>query len=242
MLIIPAVDLRGGVCVRLLQGRFDAVTTYDADPRARLEAFAEAGATWVHIVDLDGAEAGAARQHALIGELARATGLKVQAGGGVRSRNDVQRLLEAGAARVVVGSAAVRRPDAVVGWLREFGRERITLALDVRTEGPEPEVATHGWTEASGVTVWGALDCLAGGGPRHLLVTDVARDGALSGPNLPLMREVVARRPELALQASGGVSSLADLADLKAAGAAAAIVGKALYEGVFTLEEALDAG
>jgi len=242
MLIYPAVDLRGGVCVRLLQGRFDAVTAYDDDPRARLESFAAAGASWAHVVDLDGAEAGAARQHALIGHLARATGLKVQAGGGVRSRDDVAALLDAGLSRVVVGSAAVRRPDEVVGWLGEFGADRIALALDVRVDGPEPEVAAHGWTEASGVSLWAALDALDAGGPKHLLVTDVARDGALAGPNLPLVREIRARRPELSLQASGGVRSLADLADLRALGATGAIVGKALYEGLFRLEDALRAG
>ena len=240
MLIYPAVDLKGGVCVRLHQGRFDAVTRYDEDPAARLAAFSQAGAEWVHVVDLDGAEAGAARQHALIGELARASGLKVQAGGGVRSRDDVERLLDAGVSQVVVGSAAVRRPEEVSGWLQAFGAERITVAMDVRVEGAEPEVAAHGWTESSGVTLWCALDALAG--LAHVLVTDIARDGALAGPNLPLMQEIVRRRPELQLQASGGVRSLEDLAELRAAGAAGAIVGKALYEGLFTVEEALGAG
>jgi phosphoribosylformimino-5-aminoimidazole carboxamide ribotide isomerase len=166
----------------------------------------------------------------------------VQAGGGVRSREDVERLLDAGVSRVVVGSAAVRRPDEVGGWLQAFGPERITVAMDVRVEGAEPEVAAHGWTEGSGVTLWSALDALAPAGLAHVLVTDIARDGALAGPNLPLMQEIVRRRPELQLQASGGVRALEDLAELSAAGAAGAIVGKALYEGLFTVEEALRAG
>ena len=242
MLIYPAVDLRGGVCVRLFQGRFDAVTTYDADPLARVAAFGEAGAEWVHVVDLDGAEAGAPRQHALIGELARAGGVRIQAGGGVRTADDVARLLDAGAGRVVVGSAAVRDPELVAGWLQRFGRDAITLALDVRVGGPEPEAVVHGWTEASGLSLWAVLQRLAAASARHLLVTDVSRDGALTGPNVALMQEIVGRRPDLALQASGGVSSLEDLRALAATGAAAAIVGKALYEGRFTLEEAIGAG
>ena len=242
MLIYPAIDLRGGVCVRLLQGRFDAVTRYDEDPRARLEAFAAAGASWVHVVDLDGAEAGAPRQHALIGELARASGLRVQAGGGVRTRDDVARLLDAGVARVVVGSTAVRDPQAVVEWLEGLGREAVTVALDVRIGAEGPEAVTHGWQAGSGVSLWRALEALDAGRLIHLLVTDVAKDGALQGPNVELVAEIVRRRPDVRLQASGGVRDLGDLATLRAAGAAGAIVGKAIYEGLFELEEALRAG
>lgn len=242
MLILPAIDLRGGECVRLLHGRFDQATRYDADPFARLNAFAEAGAEWIHIVDLDGAEAGSPRQHALIGDLARANGVAIQAGGGVRAADDVERLLDAGAVRVVVGSAAVRRPDEVVDWLVRFGPERLTLALDVRVQDDGPMVAVDGWTATSRLSLWDVLDRLAPGGPRHLLVTDIGRDGALEGPNLDLTAEIIGRLPEMSLQASGGVSSLEDLRALKAAGAPAAIVGRALYERRFTLQEAIRAG
>lgn len=241
MLIYPAIDLRAGECVRLLHGRFDAVTRYDADPFARLAAFAEAGAAWVHVVDLDGAEAGAPRQHALIGALARATGAKIQTGGGVREREDVERLLGAGAARVVVGSAAAKRPDEVRDWITEFGVEQVCAALDVTTDGPEPEVATHGWTQGSGLTLSTALAFYPEGALKHVLITDVGRDGALTGPNLALLAGVIAARPDLAVQASGGVATLADLPALSGIGAAGAIVGRALYEGRFTLEEALAA-
>lgn len=241
MLIYPAIDLRAGECVRLLHGRFDAVTRYDSDPFARLAAFVEAGAEWVHVVDLDGAEAGSPRQHALIGELARATGAKIQTGGGVRARDDVARLLDAGAARVVVGSAAARRPDEVRGWLGEFGVERVCAALDVKTDGDEPEVATHGWTRGSGLTLAAALGLYPQGALKHVLITDVSRDGALTGPNLDLLSGVIAARPDLAVQASGGVATLADLPALAEIGAAGAIVGRALYEGRFTLEAALAA-
>lgn len=242
MLILPAIDLRRGECVRLLRGRFDQATRYDTDPRARLEAFIASGAQWVHIVDLDGAEEGGARQHALIGDLARTTGAQVQAGGGVRTSEDVERLLDAGVSRVVVGSAAVQRPDEVIDWMAHFGADRLTLALDVRVEEGQPFVATNGWTKGSRLTLWDALDRLAASGPRHMLVTDIDRDGALEGPNLGLAASILARVPGIALQASGGVASLADIVALKSAGVPAVIVGRALYEGAFRLEEALGAG
>lgn len=242
MLIYPAIDLRGGECVRLLHGRFDAVTRYDADPLARLAAFDAAGATWIHIVDLDGAEAGEPRQHDLIARMAAATSMRIQAGGGVRKSEDVSRLLDAGAERVVVGSLAVRQPDTVIEWLHRFGPDRLTLALDVRRVEGVPMVATDGWTRGSDLSLWQALDRLSAGKPSHVLVTEISRDGALEGPDVDLAAEVVRRRPDLAYQASGGVASLADLAALKAAGATGAIVGRALYEGRFTLEEALGAG
>lgn len=241
MIVYPAIDLRQGVCVRLMHGRFDAVTRYDDDPAARLAAFAAAGAEWVHIVDLDGAEAGRAVQHALIGELAAAIDIRIQSGGGVRSADDVRRLLDAGVDRVVVGSLAVSAPDEVAAWLARFGPERLTLALDVRADGDRYIPALRGWTEAASLDLWTALDRYPPGTARHLLVTDVGRDGALTGPNLDLLGEIVRRRPDLRVQASGGVAALTDLSTARALGCAGAIVGRALYEGRFTLEQALAA-
>lgn len=241
MIVYPAIDLRGGACVRLMHGRFDAVTRYDDDPAARLAAFAAAGAGWVHIVDLDGAEAGRAVQHDLIGALAAAIDVRIQSGGGVRSADDVQRLIDAGVSRVVVGSLAVSDPDTVGGWLDRFGPDRLTLAIDVRADGDRYVPSLKGWTEAASVDLWGALDRYPPGAARHLLVTDVGRDGALTGPNLDLLAEIVARRPDLAVQASGGVASLDDLAAARRIGCAGAIVGRALYENRFTLGQALAA-
>ncbi|HEY0599932.1 1-(5-phosphoribosyl)-5-[(5-phosphoribosylamino)methylideneamino] imidazole-4-carboxamide isomerase [Brevundimonas sp.] len=241
MIVYPAIDLRDGVCVRLMHGRFDAVTRYDAAPAARLAAFAADGAVWAHIVDLDGAEAGRAVQHALIGELAAAVDIRIQSGGGVRSADDVQRLLDAGVGRVVVGSLAVSDPTTVRGWLDRFGADRLTLAIDVKADGDRWIPALKGWTEAAAIDLWAALDRYPPGTARHLLVTDVGRDGALTGPNLDLLGELVRRRPDLRVQASGGVSSLADLAAARAAGCDGAIVGRALYEGRFTVAEALAA-
>jgi phosphoribosylformimino-5-aminoimidazole carboxamide ribotide isomerase len=242
MIIYPAIDLRAGVCVRLMHGRFDQVTEYDAVPAARLAAFVAEGAAWVHIVDLDGAEAGRAVQHALIGDLAGSLDVNIQSGGGVRTLSDVRNLLDAGVNRVVVGSQAVTSPDLVSEWLATFGPERLTLAFDVRVgEDGVPVPSLKGWTEAAGLDLWAALDRYPGGTVRHVLVTDVARDGALTGPNLELLGEVRRRRPDLKVQASGGVSSLDDLTAAKAIGCDGAIVGRAIYEGRFTAREAIEA-
>lgn len=240
MIVYPAIDLRGGVCVRLMHGRFDAVTRYDENPAARLAAFAAAGATWAHIVDLDGAEAGHAVQHDLIGDLAGAVDIRIQSGGGVRSADDVARLLDAGVCRVVVGSLAVSDPDTVNGWLERFGQDRLTLAIDVKADGDRWIPALKGWSQAADVDLWAALDRYPPGRAKHLLVTDVGRDGALVGPNLDLLAEVHQRRPDLWLQASGGVSGLTDIIGSRSVGASGVVVGRALYEGVFTLQQALE--
>jgi phosphoribosylformimino-5-aminoimidazole carboxamide ribotide isomerase len=238
MLILPAIDLQAGLCVRLLRGDFDAATRY-GDPIDQVRAFADAGATWVHIVDLDGAKTGAPVQHDLIAQLATSSAIGVQCGGGVRERAHVEALLDAGAARVVVGSAAVRRPAAVRDWIVAFGLDRVCVALDVRAANDGWEVAVDGWTKGGGASLTSALDEFPAGALKNVLVTDISRDGALVGPNVALMRELMAQRPDLMVQASGGVSNLEDLKQLKAIGASAVIVGRALYERQFTLEDAL---
>ena len=239
MLIYPAIDLKDGVCVRLMHGKFDQVTRYDEQPATRLSAFAAEGAEWIHVVDLDGAEAGEAVQHALIGELTKAIDVKIQSGGGVRSANDVAKLLDTGVSRVVVGSLAVTQPNDVAAWLKGFGAEHITLAFDVNSEDGVPVPVLKGWTQSSGVDLWTALDRYPKGLFKHLLVTDVGRDGAMTGPNLELLAEIRRRRPDLVLQASGGVSSLDDIAAVKSLGCNGAIVGRALYENRFTLPDAI---
>jgi phosphoribosylformimino-5-aminoimidazole carboxamide ribotide isomerase len=235
MILYPAMDLMGGQVVRLRQGRFDEATRYSTDPESALRQFAAAGAKWAHVVDLDGARAGKPVQHALIGQLAAAVRLQLQVGGGVRTRDDVERLLAAGVARVVVGSAAVRDSALVRTLLDDVGAERITIALDIRLVGEEPQVAIAGWAEDSGLTLWEVAERFPDA--RHLLLTDIGRDGELSGPNFALFAEAVERLPHMAVQASGGVSSIADLERLPTAGA---IVGKALWEGRFSLQEALE--
>jgi phosphoribosylformimino-5-aminoimidazole carboxamide ribotide isomerase len=238
MLIIPAIDMMGGNCVRLALGKFEDATTY-GDPAAQLAAFAAQGAAWVHIVDLDGARAGKPAQHGAVRELARRAHVNIQCGGGVRTREDVQNLLDAGVARVVVGSAALKRKGEVRDWIGGFGVEHVCCAFDVRPLGGDYEVVVQGWTEGGGVTLNAVLDAYPAGTLKHVLVTDVSRDGVLSGPNAALMSMLTQMRPDLSVQASGGVSSLQDLKALQQTGAAAAIVGRALYENRFSLEDAL---
>lgn len=236
MILYPAMDLMDGAPVRLEKGDFDARTDYAADPAATLAGFAEAGAEWAHVVDLDGARAKQPRQHDTIRELALSAPLKLQVAGGFRSIDDVRRMLDAGAARVVIGSLAIREPRMVSRMLDLFGPEELALALDVKLIDGEPIVVTAGWTENSGVTLYDAAARFPAG--CHLLLTDVGRDGMLQGPNFHLLEEAQARLPGWKIQASGGVATLDDLRALKTAGV---VVGKALWERRFTLSEALDA-
>jgi phosphoribosylformimino-5-aminoimidazole carboxamide ribotide isomerase len=239
MQLIPAIDLRGGRCVRLLQGRFDAETVYAGDPLEVLDRYLALGAREIHVVDLDGARAGSQANRAAIARIAaRAPAGGVQVGGGVRSRVVVDELLALGVARVVIGSVAVTEPDEVALWLRDPGAERIVLAFDVRLdEGGTPRLATHGWERQTETSLWDAVERFLPAGLRHVLCTDVARDGAMSGPNLSLYAEAVRRFPGIAWQASGGVSCGADLHALAATGVAAVISGRALLEGCLVAEE-----
>jgi len=237
MIVYPAMDLMDGACVRLAQGRFDDATHYSSDPAEALAGFAAAGAAWAHVVDLDGARAGSPRQHDLIAGLARSAPLALQVAGGFREHDQLQLMFDAGVGRVVIGSLAVGQPDIVRGFISAFGAHRITLALDVNLVEGVPMVATAGWTETSALSLWDVASYYPEA--RHMLITDVACDGMMGGPNIVLIAEAVARLPHLAVQASGGVSCVEDLAALARAGAAGAIVGKALWERRIDLAEAI---
>ncbi|HEV7139324.1 MAG TPA: 1-(5-phosphoribosyl)-5-[(5-phosphoribosylamino)methylideneamino]imidazole-4-carboxamide isomerase [Steroidobacteraceae bacterium] len=231
MLLIPAIDLRGGRCVRLYQGDFAAETRYEHSPRDLLEKYRALGSSWVHVVDLDGARDGTLGNRQIILDLAARPGLKLQVGGGIRSADAVEDLISNGVERVVIGSAAVERPDDVIGWASRFGAERICLALDVRHDRRgEPQLRTRGWKSGTAISLWEALALYPAAAVRHVLCTDIERDGALTGPNLDLYREAAERFPRIAWQASGGVRDAADLAALAGVGAAAAVSGKALLE------------
>lgn len=231
MLLIPSIDLRGGHCVRLLKGDFAAETRYEYEPHELLQRYRGLGASWLHVVDLDGARDGALANRGVISSLASQRAVRLQVGGGIRVRTDVTGLLDAGVARVVVGSAAVERAEEVRGWLRQFGPERICLAFDVRLDAAGvPLLRTRGWRQATDVTLWQAVEGFRAAGLRHVLCTDIERDGALQGPNLELYAEAVRREPGIEWQASGGVAAAADLAALAGTGVAAAISGKALLE------------
>jgi phosphoribosylformimino-5-aminoimidazole carboxamide ribotide isomerase len=238
MRLIPAIDLKAGRCVRLLHGDFANETRYDADPGSLLAKYRAWGADWLHVVDLDGAKDGSLGNRTLIAQLAAQQAVKLQVGGGLRDIAAVMQMLDLGAARVVIGSAAVTRAGDVRHWLEHVGPDRMTLAFDVRLDdGGIPRVATHGWQRQSDLSLWSALDDFAGSQLTHVLCTDVARDGALSGPNLELYREAARRHPHIQWQASGGIRDARDLHALTAAGAAAAISGKALLEELIPLED-----
>ncbi|AEL06951.1 1-(5-phosphoribosyl)-5-[(5-phosphoribosylamino)methylideneamino]imidazole-4-carboxamide isomerase [Xanthomonas campestris pv. raphani] len=238
--VYPALDIRDGRVVRLLQGDYARETRYGDDVLPRAQAFADAGAQWMHLVDLDAAKAGGYTLAALLGQISRQTGLQVQTGGGVRSREDVARILDAGAARVVVGSLAVRDSATVIGWLQEFGTDRLTIALDTRQDAAGVwQLPVHGWTETAEAMLDQLATQYAQAGLQHLLCTDIARDGMLSGPNMGLYAHLRALAPQLQVQVSGGARNLADVAAAKAAGCAGIVLGKALLEGHLDLKDAL---
>ncbi|MEA9796961.1 phosphoribosylformimino-5-aminoimidazole carboxamide ribotide isomerase [Xanthomonas campestris] len=238
--VYPALDIRDGRVVRLLQGDYARETRYGDDVLPRAQAFADAGAQWMHLVDLDAAKAGGYTLAPLLGQISRQTGLQVQTGGGVRSREDVARILDAGAARVVVGSLAVRDSATVIGWLQEFGTDRLTIALDTRQDAAGAwQLPVHGWTETAEATLDQLATQYAQAGLQHLLCTDIARDGMLSGPNMGLYAHLRALAPQLQVQVSGGARNLADVAAAKAAGCAGIVLGKALLEGHLDLKDAL---
>jgi len=238
MILIPSIDLRNGRCVRLLKGNFDAETRYDLEPHELLQRYRALGASWLHVVDLDGAKDGRLANRSVIVRLASQKALLIQVGGGVRSAAVVDDLLRNGIDRVIVGSAAVENPTEVQAWLKKYGPEKIGLAFDVRQDAQGvPRVLTRGWTRESKLTLWEAIDSYLPHGLRHVLCTDVELDGALQGPAVALYSEGVKRYPQIAWQASGGVRSAADLGALAATGSAAAISGKALLEELISPSE-----
>ncbi|MBI3554992.1 MAG: 1-(5-phosphoribosyl)-5-[(5-phosphoribosylamino)methylideneamino]imidazole-4-carboxamide isomerase [Deltaproteobacteria bacterium] len=243
MKLYPAIDLINGACVRLSQGKFEQSTTYQAAPLEVARAYADAGASYLHVVDLDGAKAGRLAQAPLILDIVRACGLKVQVGGGVRTPADVRLLLDGGVDRVVIGSLASRDPQATMKLFDDFGGSRITVGLDVKIKTEDSVrvamVATDGWQVTGASTATSVLDRYVGAGLQSVLCTDIGRDGMLAGPSFDWYQELRVRYPALELQASGGVSSLDDLWKLAAMGMGAAIIGKALYENRFTLAQAL---
>lgn len=238
MNIIPAIDLRNGKCVRLLKGDFDQETEYSSNPVEIGRQFSALDVADLHIVDLDGALTGTQRNRHIVAELVSESGLQVQVGGGIRSRDDVADWLGKGVTRCVVGSLAVREPELVMSWLDEFGNDAIVVALDVRIEAAgRPVLTTQGWTEETDTSLWECLDEFEKAGAKHILCTDVLRDGTLTGPNFDLYVEILNRYPALQLQASGGVRNIDDLELLRELGVPAAISGKALLDGRITSEE-----
>jgi phosphoribosylformimino-5-aminoimidazole carboxamide ribotide isomerase len=233
MIAIPAMDLMGGRCVRLSQGAYDQRTTYPTDPAEMARIFADGGVRLLHVVDLDGARTGSPKHLELLRTLASDERLAIDFSGGIRTADDVQRALDAGAAFVAIGSMAASEPETVLRWAERFGAERFLLGADTRNG----TIATHGWQDSSKLGVEEFLAPFLKVGMRRVFCTDIQRDGMLQGPATELYARLLAQYPELELIASGGIRDVADLRSLEEVGCAGAIIGKALYEGHIDLKD-----
>ena len=233
--VIPAIDLKGGQAVRLVQGDFDRATAFGDDPPAVARRWAEAGAARLHVVDLDGSKAGAPAQLDVVRAIVQAVEIPVQLGGGLRSLEHVEAAFDAGVERVILGTAAVEDPAFLDAALARFG-ERIVGGIDAR----DGKVAVRGWVDTSEKDALELARDLAGRGVRTIVYTDIRRDGMLEGANVEGIARMIEAVPGVAVIASGGVSDLGDLVALAEAGAAGAIVGKALYTGALDLELAIE--
>lgn len=239
-MIIPAIDLIDGKVVRLYQGDYGQQTTFDLSPLAQLQSYQDQGANWLHIVDLTGAKEPAKRQTALIAKLTAGLSANIQVGGGIRTEEQVAELLSLGVKRVVIGSLAVKEPELVKGWFNKFGSEAICLALDVNiNQSGEKIVAVSGWQSGGGKSLESIVEDFSQVGLKHALVTDISRDGTLTGANTELYRELSSRYPDIAWQASGGIATLEDVAAVRDSGAAGIIIGKALLINQFNVAEAI---
>ncbi|MBU3023356.1 1-(5-phosphoribosyl)-5-[(5-phosphoribosylamino)methylideneamino]imidazole-4-carboxamide isomerase [Aestuariibacter sp. A3R04] len=239
-MIIPAIDLIDGAVVRLYQGDYNQKTQYEKKPVDVVHDYADQGAKWLHIVDLTGAKDTSKRQLTLIKQMVDTQRMKFQAGGGIRTEADVAQLLDAGVSRVVIGSLAVKEPELVKGWMNKYGPESIVLALDVNIDDQgQRMIATHGWQENSGISLEALLTEFKEVGVKHVLCTDISRDGTLQGSNVALYSNVSGVFPEVSWQASGGIGGLDDIRALRPTGVGGVILGRALLEGKFTVEEAI---
>ncbi|MBS0288373.1 MAG: 1-(5-phosphoribosyl)-5-[(5-phosphoribosylamino)methylideneamino]imidazole-4-carboxamide isomerase [Proteobacteria bacterium] len=240
MQIIPAIDIKSGKCVCLLQGKFEQITEYSGHPWEVANNYFKQGAKHLHVVDLDGAKEGEAVQVSRIAQICELEGIDIQVGGGIRTHRHIKVLFADGASRVVIGSLAVTSPSLVKEWIAEFGPDRIVLAFDVKiNEQGTPLVVMHGWQNEADKNLWELLDLYQDVSLKNVLCTDILRDGTMQGPNVALYQECLKRYPEISFQACGGIGSLDDLKVLQDMNIYGVIVGRALYEKRFTLEEAL---
>jgi len=239
-MMIPAIDLIGGEVVRLFQGDYKQKTNYQTTPKERQQAYADAGATVMHFVDLDGAKDNTKRQLSTLKNLMPHPTMTIQVGGGIRCEEDLQQLLELGANRVVIGSLAIKQPELVLAWLTKYGSDKIVLALDIKIDkNGNKTLPTHGWIEDSGVNLEDLMAQYINAGIKHILCTDISKDGTLTGTNVALYGELCQKYPSVQWQASGGIGSIADIKALIPTGVSGVILGRSLLEGKFTLEEAI---
>jgi phosphoribosylformimino-5-aminoimidazole carboxamide ribotide isomerase len=233
MTIIPAIDIIDGKCVRLTQGDYNQKTVYNEHPLEVAKAFEDAGLTRLHLVDLDGAKAGAVRNWKVLETLAAKTNMIIDFGGGVKIERDVQIIINSGAAFATVGSIAVKDEALFVTWLQKFGPERFLLGADVKDE----KIAVHGWQETTEILIYDFIRKYMEHGVQQIFCTDVAKDGALQGPSIELYKNILKEFPNLHFIASGGVSQIDDVHRLEEIGCSGVIIGKAIYEGHISLAE-----
>ncbi len=238
MIVIPAIDIQAGRCVRLRQGQFDHVTQFDTPPVERAAYFAELGAKRLHVVDLDGAQTGAMQQLPLICAMQN-TGIIVQAGGGIRSLEQALLCSSAGISNLVLGSIAITNPELTARIIKEISPQHIILALDIRMKNRVPMPAIHGWQTTTNNNLWDVTSYYLQLGVKQVLCTDIACDGMMQGPNFELYKEAIERFPQIEWQASGGIRNTEDINRLDALGVTAAILGLTLYQGTFDLKAML---
>ncbi|MDQ3109651.1 MAG: 1-(5-phosphoribosyl)-5-[(5-phosphoribosylamino)methylideneamino]imidazole-4-carboxamide isomerase [Bacteroidota bacterium] len=231
--IIPAIDLIGGKCVRLSNGDFSTTKTYRDNPVDVAREFEAAGITRLHIVDLDGAKSGAPVNLSVLEEIAKATNLLIDFGGGIKTDEDVQRVIDAGVTYVSVGSIAVKEPETLDRWIRKYSADKFFLGADVR----EGKIAVSGWQEQTEIDVVKFIHEHMTKRISHVFCTDISKDGLLNGPSTELYKHILAQCPGLRLVASGGVSCIQDIHELNELGCDGVIVGKAIYEGKIALAE-----
>lgn len=232
MRIIPAIDLIEGKCVRLTQGDYSQKKIYNENPLEVAKMLENNGIRYLHLVDLDGAKARKIVNHKVLEAIATKTNLKIDFGGGMQSEQDVTTAFNAGAEQITVGSVSVKNPDKMLGWLEQFGQEKIILGADCKNR----KVATHGWLESSELDVVSFIENYQKKGVKHTIVTDIDKDGMLAGTSFELYEEILAQTA-ISLIASGGITTIDDVFRLKEMGCEGAIIGKAIYEGTINLKE-----
>ena len=226
MKIIAAIDIMDGKCVRLTQGNFGKLKVYDEDPVDMAKKFQDADLEYIHVVDLEGAQKGAVTNWKTLEDIRANTALRIDFGGGVKTTEDVEQLLELNIDRINVGSVAVREPEKFKGWIEEFGADNFILSTDVKGN----EIKVNGWQDKGGITIYDLIQQYEPTGIKHITCTDISADGTLGGPNVALYKKLLKRFPNLKFTASGGVATMEDLENLKYIGVYGVIIGKAIYE------------
>lgn len=233
MQIIPAIDIIDGKCVRLTEGDYAQKKIYNEHPLEVAKEFEDVGLKRLHLVDLDGAKAGAVKNWKVLEELAGKTSLIIDFGGGIKKEEDVKIVFSSGAALATVGSIAVKDEERFVSWLQQFGADKFLLGADVKDE----KIAIGGWLETTDIWIYDFIEKYSKHGVRQIFCTDVSKDGKLEGPSTELYKNIIQKFPQLHFIASGGVSSMKDLEEMQSIGCSATIVGKAIYEGRVSLKE-----